>query len=95
MRHDYNALSLTYTRFGDFGHFLVVRHFFFPSRYGLDNPRIGMLNESPWHPSRVALDPARHRLVDAIFKYGEQIAPALDKAYLREEPECLRAFESR
>lgn len=95
VRHDYNALTLTYTRFGDFGHFLIVRHFFFPSRYGLDNPRIGMPNESPWHPSRVGLDPARQRLVDAIFKYGEQIAPALDKAYLREEPGVIGAFEFR
>lgn len=95
VRHDFNALALTYTRFGDFGHFLIVRHFFFPSRYGLENPRIGMLNDSPWHPSRVGLDTARQRLVDAIFKYGEQMAPALDKAYLREEPGITGSFEFR
>lgn len=93
VRHDFNALALTYTRYGDFGYFLIVRQFFFPSRYGLDNPRTGMLNESPWHPSRVALDPARKKLVDAVFKYGEQMAPVLDRAYLREEAGSIGQFE--
>lgn len=93
VRHDFNALNLSYTRYGDFGYFLIVRQFFFPSRYGQENPRIGIPNESPWHPSQVAINPQRKRLVDAVFKYGEQIVPALDKAYLRDESGPIEAFE--
>lgn len=92
VRHDFNALTLSYTRYGDFGYFLIVRQFFFPSRYGQENPRIGILNESPWHPSQVAMDPQRKKLVDAIFQYGERNVPALDKAYLREEAGLIEAF---
>lgn len=92
VRHDFNALALAYTRFGDFGYFLVVRQFFFPSRYGQDNPRTVILNESPWHPSRVAVDPARKKLVDAVFNYGEQMAKTLDGAYLREDPRDIEPF---
>jgi len=86
VRHDFNSLALTYTRYGDFGYFLIVTQHLFPSRYGQGNPRIAIANESPWHPSRVNTDPQRKRLVDAIFTYGEKAANAYDQAYFRKDP---------
>lgn len=91
--HDYNALVLTYSRYGDFGQFLVVREYFFPSAYGLDNPKVAIANDSPWHPVRFAEVPQRKAFADAVFAYGEKTAPAFDLAYMRKDPPAVPAFK--
>lgn len=93
VQHDYNSLALTYTRFGDFGYFLIIKQHFFPSNYGLENPKIAILNESPWHPSRVAENSDHQRLANEIFKFGEATAKQYDRAYMREASDSVPAFE--
>lgn len=95
VKHDYNSLVLHYQRFGDFGNFLIVQQHFFPSIYGLENLTVGVINESPWHPSRVGLDASRKAFVDAVFRYGEIIASSYDEAYMQKESAPLPAFTGR
>lgn len=94
IRHDRNSLVLTYSRFGDYHYLMTVRHFVFPSRFGLQNPEVSDMSQSPWHPSQVAQHTGRQRFVDALFQYGESIAPAYDAAYMREDSTPLPAFEA-
>ena len=95
VKHDYNSLVLNYQRFGDFGYFLIVKQHFFPSIYGFENSTVSVMNESPWHPSRIALDASRKNLVDAIFRYGEIISTSYDEAYMLKDAAPLPAFSSR
>lgn len=95
VKHDYNSLTLNYQRFGDFGYFLVVRQHFFPTVYGMENSTVSMMNESPWHPSRVGLDASRKSLIEAIFRYGETISASYDEAYMRKDAAPLPEFSSR
>lgn len=93
VKNDFNSLVLTYSRYGDFGYFLIVRQHFFPSVYGQENPKVVVVNESPWHPSRVNQSSDRKALVEAIFRYGEGVAKGYDEAYMRKEVEPLPAFD--
>lgn len=95
VKNDFNSLVLTYSRYGDFGYFLIVRQHFFPSVYGAENPTIAVMNESPWHPSRVNQNADRQALVEAIFRYGEGVAKSYDEAYMRKETEALAPFDGR
>lgn len=72
---------------------LVVREYFFPSAYGLENPKVGIANDSPWHPVRFAEVPQRKAFADAVFAYGEKTAPAFDQAYMRKDPPAVPAFK--
>lgn len=93
VKNDFNSLSLTYSRYGDFGYFLVVKQHFFPSVYGLENPTVVAMNDSPWHPVRVGLNASNKALVDAIFQYGEDVVKFYDDAYLRKDVDALPSFK--
>ncbi|QHE86658.1 hypothetical protein [Hydrogenophaga sp. BPS33] len=92
IQHDDKALMLEYERYGDMGYYLQVRQYLFPETYGMDNPAITEMKDSPWHPTRIDADPARRNFADALFKYGLSITPSYDKAYFRRESPPLPAF---
>lgn len=79
--NDFNSVSSVYTRYDDLGKFLVVESFSFPSVYGLNNPVVGVLNTSPYHPSLISQHSEEKAYVDAYIKYSEMMAAAFDSAY--------------
>lgn len=81
VKHDFNSLISTYTRYGDFGKFLIVRLHTFPSNYGLGNPVVGIMNMSPYHPSQITNSKENKEFVDALSVYSETLTVWLDSAY--------------
>lgn len=81
IRHDFNSIRVTYTRLGDFSKFLIIAHHIFPSNYGLENPVIGIINTSPYHPSLIGSGNERRKFIDALAKYFEDVVIAYDAAY--------------
>jgi hypothetical protein len=82
IKHDFNAIRMIYTRFGDVGRFLIYRYFLFPSNYGLENPREAVPTASPYHPFLIDNHPDKKDFVSAVIKYAEDITPNLDVAYM-------------
>ena len=81
IKHDFNSLKITYTRYGDWDKFAIIRFHVFPSTYGLENPRVGIINTSPWHPSNINSDPDKSKFVEALKNYSELLVTHLDLAY--------------
>lgn len=90
--HDFNAIRISYTRFGDVGRFFTYKYFIFPSNYGLDNPRENVLAASPYHTNLIKNHPEKSNFVSAVSRYAEQIVPSLDDAYMRGSRTPLSAF---
>lgn len=93
VKHDYNSLGSTYTRYGDLGKFLIVKLNTFPSNYGLDNPAIGALNTSPYHPSRVGTNKEIKEFVENLAKYSENLTRWYDLAYEGKKFDQLARFK--
>jgi hypothetical protein len=81
VKHDFNSIVSTYTRYGDFGKFLTIKLHTFPSNYGLENPLIGSVNTSPYHPSRIGLNKNKKDFVETLAKYSETLTKWYDLAY--------------
>lgn len=92
IKHDYNSIGVSYTRYGDYSKFLIVRHHVFPSVHGLDNPVVGIINTSPYHPSLIGSTPDKRRYVDAMAKYFEGVVLAYDAAYEGTSVQKIPAF---
>jgi hypothetical protein len=92
VKHDFNAITSIYTRYGDYGKFLVIKNYFFPSTYGLDNPVVGLMNASPYHPSQIEVHPEKKQFVDSLVKYMEAVVPAYDRAYEGKDAPKLSAL---
>lgn len=81
IKHDFNSIASTYTRYGDFGKFLVIRLHTFPSNYGLENPMIGNINVSPYHPSHIDSSKINKSFIEKLAKYSEILTQWYDMAY--------------
>lgn len=81
IKHDFNSINAIYTRYGDYEKFILIRHHFFPSNYGLINPVIGIINTSPYHPSLIGSDVKNKAMIDALSSYMEGVVKAYDSAY--------------
>lgn len=80
IKFDFNAVSAIYTQYDERGVYVVYVLHFFPSTYGLENPLIGNLNMSPYHPSRVKGSGVNESFVAAVVAYSEQLAAAIDNS---------------
>jgi hypothetical protein len=92
IKHDFNSIGADYTRYGDYSKFLIIRHHLFPSNYGLDNPVVGILNTSPYHPSLISSNPDKKMFSDALAKYFEGVVVAYDAAYEGKPVQKIDAF---
>jgi|GEM_PF-3448740 len=81
IQHDFNSLKITYTRYGDLDKFAQIIVHVFPSTYGFDNPRVGIINTSPWHPANINSDPDRSKFIEALRNYSELLVTHFDSAY--------------
>jgi hypothetical protein len=92
VRHDFNSIRADYTRYGDYGKLLIIRQHFFPSNYGLENPTVGMLNSSTYHPSLIGRDEKKKAMVEALSRHMESVVQAYDAAYDGSSPKRVTAF---
>lgn len=81
IKNDFNAIRLSYMRYGDINKSLRYSLFIFPSTYGLDNALASVTNASPWSINNLTSDPQKVSFVDAIKTYAEYMVGELDKAY--------------
>lgn len=91
--HDLNSIAATYSRYGDFGKFLIVKRHFFPSVHGLENPVVSIMNTSPYHPAFVANDMKKKSYVEALVKYMEDAVISFDAAYEGNDVRAIPEFQ--
>lgn len=92
VKHDFNSIRADYTRYGDYGKLLIIRQHFFPSNFGLENPPVGILNSSTYHPSLIGRDEKKKAMVEALARYMETVVQAFDAAYEGSSPKRIEAF---
>lgn len=81
IKNDFNAIKLSYTRYGDINKFLSYSMFLFPSTFGLDNSMAPSMNASPWSMNNFTSDPEKVKFIEEVKSYGEYMVTELDKAY--------------
>ena len=81
IKNDFNAIRISYTRYGDVNKFLSYSLFIFPSNYGLENPLAANMNASPWASSIYTNDPQKVKFIEAVKAYAETMVNDLDAAY--------------
>jgi len=81
VKHDFNAVRVTYTRLGDLSKMLAYKLSVFPSAYGLDNQLQVNLNASPWHPSRVNKDIEKSKFINELTKFSETFVKQINEHY--------------
>lgn len=81
VKHDFNAVRFTYTRYGDLSKMLAYKLSIFPSSYGLDNQMQTNLNASPWYPARVERDIEKSKFIDELTKFSENFVKHINEHY--------------
>lgn len=81
VKPEFNAISISYTRYGDGDKYTTVRLFIVPSTYGFENPVTNVSSASPWAAHNISSDLEKSKFLDAIKAYAESIVVGLDKAY--------------
>lgn len=93
VKYDANQVGLQYARHGDVGRFLIYEISLFPSVYGLDNPLVTNVAESPYFPVNIQKSPEKVAFTKAVMTYAEQVAPLLDDFYFGKETPSLPEFK--
>ncbi|MBW8467145.1 MAG: hypothetical protein K0M67_02680 [Thiobacillus sp.] len=93
VKYDSNQIGFSYGRHGDIGRFLIYELSFFPSNYGLDNPVVTNLSDSPYYPANIQKSPEKAAFAKSVMAYAESVAPQLDDFYFGKETAPLPEFK--
>lgn len=85
VRNDFNALMLTYTRYNDRNKYVRYKQYIFPTPYGLENPLVSVMGNSPWYPTRIQSDKEKSKFIDTLSQYADGLVAAVNTIFEGEQ----------